>query len=147
MSPLLQALGDGAVVAKRNLIKIKRVPDLLVFAYACSWLMACVGLGVRTPEVVNNASFIVIFPLTFCANTFTPIDNFPAPLKLFAQWNPVSSVTLAARQAFGNTVSGTAAQTAWPLQHPAIYTVIWAAAILVVFIPLAAGMYRRAASR
>ncbi|HKG52214.1 MAG TPA: ABC transporter permease, partial [Actinomycetales bacterium] len=25
------ALGDGAVVAKRNLIKIKRVPDLLVF--------------------------------------------------------------------------------------------------------------------
>ena len=27
----LSALGDGAVVAKRNLIKIKRVPDLLVF--------------------------------------------------------------------------------------------------------------------
>ncbi|MBC7639549.1 MAG: ABC transporter permease, partial [Rhodoferax sp.] len=25
------AMGDGLVVAKRNLIKIKRVPDLLVF--------------------------------------------------------------------------------------------------------------------
>ena len=25
------AIGDGLVVAKRNLIKIKRVPDLLVF--------------------------------------------------------------------------------------------------------------------
>ena len=32
MSTLVQALGDGAVIAKRNLIKIKRVPDLLVFA-------------------------------------------------------------------------------------------------------------------
>ena len=29
---LLKALTDGAVVAKRNLIKIKRVPDLLVFS-------------------------------------------------------------------------------------------------------------------
>ena len=31
MNALLLALGDGMVVAKRNLIKIKRVPDLLVF--------------------------------------------------------------------------------------------------------------------
>jgi hypothetical protein len=31
MSALTDALGDGAVVAKRNLIKIKRVPELLVF--------------------------------------------------------------------------------------------------------------------
>ena len=119
---------------------------LLIFAYAVSWLMACVGMVVRTPEVVNNASFIVIFPLTFCANTFTPIDNFPAPLKVFAQWNPVSSVTLAAREAFGNTVAG-APQTAWPLQNPALYTVVWALVILVLFVPLAVAMYRRAASR
>src|SRR4051794_29335463 len=41
---------------------------LLLFAYAFSWVMATVGLMVRTPEVVNNASFIVIFPLTFVAN-------------------------------------------------------------------------------
>ncbi|PZS31862.1 MAG: ABC transporter, partial [Pseudonocardiales bacterium] len=32
MSDTLQAIGDGMVVAKRNLIKIKRVPDLLVFS-------------------------------------------------------------------------------------------------------------------
>ena len=28
----VKALADGAIVAKRNLIKIKRVPDLLVFS-------------------------------------------------------------------------------------------------------------------
>ncbi len=31
MSQLMTALGDGAVVAKRNVIKIKRVPEILVF--------------------------------------------------------------------------------------------------------------------
>ena len=31
MTSFTRAIGDGAVVAKRNLIKIKRVPDLLVF--------------------------------------------------------------------------------------------------------------------
>ncbi|MGL5824432.1 MAG: ABC transporter permease, partial [Nocardioides sp.] len=40
---------------------------LLLFAYAVSWVMAWVGLVVRSPEVLQQASFIVIFPLTFIA--------------------------------------------------------------------------------
>ena len=31
MSALTEAVSDSAVITKRNLIKIKRVPDLLVF--------------------------------------------------------------------------------------------------------------------
>ena len=57
---------------------------LLGFAYAFSWIMATVGLSVKSVEVVNNASFILIFPLTFIANTFVPSDNFPAALRVFA---------------------------------------------------------------
>ena len=63
---------------------------LLLFAYAISWVMAYVGLLVPSVEVINNASFMVIFPLTFIANTFVPTDGFPAPLRVFAEWNPVS---------------------------------------------------------
>src|SRR3546814_4446916 len=48
---------------------------LLAFAYAFSWIMAYVGLIVPSPEVVNNASFMVIFPLTFVANTFVPAER------------------------------------------------------------------------
>jgi ABC-2 type transport system permease protein len=120
---------------------------LLLFAYAISWVMALVGLIVRTPEVVNNASFIVIFPLTFIANTFVPIDNFPTVLKWIAEWNPVSSVTLAARELFGNLGPIPPPQTAWSLQHPALYTVLWAVGILVIFVPLAVRQFKRAASR
>lgn len=120
---------------------------VLVFAYAISWVMAVVGLVVRTPEVVNNASFMVIFPLTFIANTFVPTNDLPGPLKAFANWNPVSSVTQAARDLFGNTSPALPAPDAWPMQHPVAYTLIWVVLILVVFVPLATRMYRKAASR
>jgi ABC-2 type transport system permease protein len=80
---------------------------LLLFAYAISWVMAYVGLLVPSPEMVNNASFMVIFPLTFIANTFAPAENLPAPLRVFAEWNPVSAVTQAARELFGNIPAGT----------------------------------------
>ncbi|MGY1745716.1 ABC transporter permease [Blastococcus sp. SYSU D00695] len=120
---------------------------LLVFAYAVSWLMAVVGLLVRTPEVVNNASFIVIFPLTFVANTFVPLESFPPVLRTFAEWNPVSTVVQAARELFGNTVAGAPEPDAWSLQNPVLYTLLWTVAFLAVFVPLAVRLYGRTSSR
>jgi ABC-2 type transport system permease protein len=120
---------------------------LLLFAYAISWVMAVVGLLVRTPEVVNNASFIVIFPLTFMANTFVPTDNLPTVVKVFAEWNPVSSVTQAARELFGNTNPAFPPPDTWSLQNPVAYSLIWIVIILTIFIPLAIMQYKRAASR
>jgi ABC-2 type transport system permease protein len=122
---------------------------LLVFAYAISWVMAWVGMLVPSPEVVNNASFMVIFPLTFVANTFVPLDTLPGPLQTFAEWNPVSAVTQAARDLFGNPNPNPAAPepTSWALQNPEFYTVLWAVAVLLVFVPLANAQYRRSTSR
>ena len=121
---------------------------LLVFAYAISWIMAWIGMLVPSPEVVNNAAFMVIFPLTFIANTFVPLETLPGPLQTFAEWNPVSAVTTAARELFGNVSPlGGPEPTAWPLQHPELYTLIWSAAIMLIFIPLASAQYRKATSR
>ncbi|WP_066589323.1 ABC transporter permease [Cellulomonas timonensis] len=120
---------------------------LIVFAYAISWIFAWVGMLVPSPEVVNNASFIIIFPLTFVANTFVPLDTMPAPLQTFAEWNPVSSVTQAARELFGNIPAGTPEPTSWALQHPVAYTLMWSALILAVFVPLANAQYRVSTSR
>ncbi len=118
---------------------------LLLFAYAMSWLMALVGLLVKTPEVVNNASFIVIFPLTFIANTFVPTDNFPTVLRVFADWNPVSSVTLAVRQLFGNTAPQMVTPDTWSLQHPVLYSLGFIAVLLATFVPLSVRRYQRTA--
>jgi ABC-2 type transport system permease protein len=120
---------------------------LLAFAYAMSWIMALVGLIVPSPEVVNNASFVLIFPMTFVANTFVPTNNFPSGLKAIANWNPVSSVTQASRQLFGNTGTAPLPDSPWSLHHPIIYTLIWIVGLLAVFVPLSVRQYKRAASR
>ncbi|MVU79844.1 ABC transporter permease [Nocardia sp. ET3-3] len=120
---------------------------LLLFAYAVSWIMAVIGLIVRAPEVFNNAVFMVIFPLTFLANTFVPLDKLPAPLKLFANWNPVSALTQATRDLFGNTSAQLPAPDVWSMRHPVATTLIWVVVILVVFVPLAVRQYKRSVSR
>ncbi len=121
---------------------------LLVFAYAISWIMALIGLLVPSPEVVNNASFIIIFPLTFIANTFVQLETLPGPLRAFAEWNPISAVTQAARENFGNVPPGAGLSTpSWALQNPEIYTLIWSVVVLAIFVPLASARYQRSTSR
>ncbi|MDQ1658873.1 MAG: type transport system permease protein [Cryptosporangiaceae bacterium] len=120
---------------------------LLLFAYALSWAMAVIGLAVRSPEVFNNASFIAVFPLTFIANTFVLTSTLPGPLKVVAEWNPVSAVVQAARELFGNVPPGSPKPSALPLQHPVIATLAWCAVILAIFVPLAIRRYKKAVSR
>ncbi len=120
---------------------------MLLFAYALSWMMAVVGLLVRAPEVFNNASFMVIFPLTFLSNAFVPIQDLPGPLKVFAEWNPMSALTQAVRDLFGNTSPVVPPSDAWPMQHPVVTSLVWIVVILVVFVPLAQLQYKKSVSR
>jgi ABC-2 type transport system permease protein len=119
---------------------------LLLFAYALSWGMAVIGLAIRSPEMFNQASFMVIFPVTFIANTFVPTHNMPGPLKAVAEWNPVSALAQAVRELFGNTAPGISPPQAWPLQHPFAVSLGWIAVMLVIFVPLAVRRYIQAVS-
>jgi ABC-2 type transport system permease protein len=119
---------------------------LLLFSYAFSWVMALLGMSVKSPEVINNASFIILFPLTFVSNAFVPSDTLPTPLRLFAEWNPVSSLVQAARQLFGNV--GTApVPDIWTMQHPVLTVLIGIVVLLVVFVPLCIRKFASISSR
>ncbi|MCW2770238.1 MAG: transporter [Aeromicrobium sp.] len=120
---------------------------LLLFAYAVSWIMAWVGLMVPSVDVINNASFIVIMPLTFVSNAFVPTESFPPVLQRVVEWNPVSTLTQACRELFGNTNETVPVPDAWSLQNPVVYTLICVVVILVVFVPLSIRQYRIASSR
>ena len=65
-------------------------------------------------------------------------------LRTFAEWNPVSAVTQAARDLFGNIPAGTPAPTVWPLQNAVLYTIIWIIVIIAIFAPLSVNRYRKA---
>jgi ABC-2 type transport system permease protein len=123
---------------------------LLLFAYSFSWVMGYVGLLVPTPEVVQNASFIVLFPLTFVASTFVPLKSLPGVLKTVATWNPLTALSEACRNLFGNVPANPELRNisdAWSIRHPSLYSLIWALILLVIFVPLAKRQYARAAAR
>lgn len=119
---------------------------LLLFSYAFSWVMALLGMSVRSPEVINNASFLILFPLTFISNAFVPSETLPGPLRVFAEINPVSALVQAARELFGN--EGTApVPDVWTLQHAVATVLIYVVVMLVVFIPLCIRKFAKISSR
>jgi ABC-2 type transport system permease protein len=119
---------------------------VLLFAYAMTWAGILLGLLVRTPDAAQGFVFVVIFPLTFIANTFVSTPDLPSGLREVAEWNPISAVVAAVRDLFGNP-SGLPADAAWPLEHAVPVAIAWCVAILAVCVPLAARRYRLATAR
>ncbi|MGA2282081.1 MAG: ABC transporter permease [Candidatus Dormibacteria bacterium] len=113
----------------------------LLFTYAICWTFGCVGLVARNIEAAMSIGFIVLFPMAFVSNAMVPTQGMPAWLRLIADWNPVSSVTAACRQLFGNP-NPSALIHDWPMQHPVTAALLWAVALLVICVPLATVLFR-----
>lgn len=120
---------------------------LLMFSYAFSWVTAAVALALRKPEVFNNLATILSFPLVFLSNAFVDSARLPGPLKVVAEWNPVSALTQAARELFGNTTPAMPVPGAWPLQHAVPAALLYSVLILIVFVPLATRLYKNVVSQ
>jgi ABC transporter DrrB family efflux protein len=106
---------------------------LLLIGYSFSWIAATVALLVKTPEAMNSAGFIWIFPLTFVSSAFVPTETMPGWLQVFAENQPFTIMVNATRELM---LEGSAGATGWA-------ALAWCAAILAVFIPLSVALYRR----
>jgi ABC-2 type transport system permease protein len=115
---------------------------LLLFGFSMIWLGIWVGSLMRSVEAVNGFMFTVMFPLTFVANTFAPTESMPTWLRVIAEWNPVSALTAACRDLWGNA-SPPAANAQLPLQHPVVSSLVWSVVFTAVFAPLAVAAFRR----
>ena len=107
---------------------------LLGFSYAFSWVQALIGLSVKSVEAANSAGFIWMFPLTFVSSAFVSTESMPQWLQTFADWNPFTKLTNAARALYSGTDPGA---DLW-------YAIAWAVGITVVFSFLASRRYSRA---
>jgi ABC-2 type transport system permease protein len=114
----------------------------LLFGYALSWVCACIGLVTGDAESAQGIGLIVLFPLSFVSNALVATQHMPTALRTIADWNPVSAVTAAARDLFHNP-NPSGSIHAWPMQHPALASVLWSVGLLVVFAPLAVRLYQR----
>lgn len=113
----------------------------LLFAYALSWVMATLGLKVRTPEAAQSAVFLPIFPLVFASSVFLPTQTMPDWLRIFADNQPISIVANALRGLMLGQDALLAGQTVGGLVLGAL---AWIAGVTAVFAVLAVRAYRRA---
>jgi ABC transporter DrrB family efflux protein len=114
----------------------------LLLGYAFTWAGACLGMTLRSTEAAQQLGFILFLPLTFISNASVPTQGMPGWLQVVADWNPLSALAAACRHLFGNP-NPSAAVHAWPMQHPELTVVAWAAALIAVFAPLSVRLYRR----
>lgn len=121
---------------------------LLLFAYVVAWIGSWIGLYMPNPETANTAGLIWLFPLTFISNAFVPLAGMPAGLQAVAAWNPLSALTLACRELFGNpTGLAPGEEIYWSLANPELYTLLSCGVLLAIFVPLAVRKYRRTTAR
>jgi ABC transporter DrrB family efflux protein len=109
---------------------------LLLFGYAFSWVFACIGLFVSSPEAANAVGFTAIFPLTFASSAFVPVASMPSWLRAFADINPF-------------TVTVDAMRALWlgaPAGNSIIGALAWTFGFIAFFAPLAVLRYRRVSS-
>ncbi len=119
---------------------------MLGFSFAIIWVGVLLGSLLPTPESVQGVGFVAIFPVTFIASTFVPVDSLPGVLRTIAEWNPVTSVAEALRRLFGNPAASFGVDAPWPIRHSILYSVLWIVGIVVVCAPLAVRAYQRTIS-
>jgi len=108
---------------------------MLLFAHALSWVFAIVGLSSRNAEAAQAAAFPILAPLVFASTAFVSADSMPAPLKWFAQHQPVSIAIDAVRAlTYGHQFASTS---------KVLSSVAWSVGIVAVTAPLAVWVYRR----
>ncbi|MFJ3725574.1 ABC transporter permease [Streptomyces sp. NPDC090045] len=105
---------------------------LLTFAAAVSWTAVLIGMLAGDAEKVQVFAFTLIFPITFTSSAFVQVDTMPGWLQAWVNVNPVTYLS----DAFRGLLLGT------PAGRSIMWSLIWAAGITVVFMPLAMRAYR-----
>lgn len=113
---------------------------LLLFRFACVWIGIFLGLLTRSEEAagqLGSASFV----LPLLSSAYIPTAGLPGVLRTVAEWNPVSAAATALRDLFGN--APVPESGAWPAAHPVAGSLLWSAALIAVFAPLAVRRFTR----
>jgi ABC-2 type transport system permease protein/oleandomycin transport system permease protein len=114
---------------------------MIALAEAFGLALCCVsmfiGLALRQEEAVQAFGLIWLFPLTFVSSAFVPVQSMPGWLQAFAVNQPVTHVINALRAlALGDTRVTPMGDNLW-------LSIVWIAAIVAVFMPLAVRAYKR----
>jgi ABC transporter DrrB family efflux protein len=106
---------------------------VLALGVAMCWLMAFLGVALRSPEAVQVAGFMLIMPLTFASSVLVPAGSMPGWLQSFVRINPITIFSDAMR---GLMLGG-------PAAVPLLQAAAWIAGISLMFGALTVRRYRQ----
>jgi oleandomycin transport system permease protein len=105
-----------------------------VFYLSVCWVSVLIGLVAPSPATVQGIAFIFTMPLVFGSSVLlSNTATMPGWLQAWVKVNPITHLADAVRAL---TIGG-------PVGTHALYTLAWAAGIVLVAFPLAMRMYRR----
>ncbi|MFJ9812207.1 ABC transporter permease [Streptomyces sp. NPDC101158] len=137
---LLVGLAMGWRIEGTALEALGAVGLLLLFRFATTWVGILLGLASRSEEAAGQLGSAT-FMLPLLSNAYIPTDGMPGWLRTIAEWNPISAVTTAVRELFGNAPVPEGA--AWPVAHPVAGALLWSLALIALCAPAAVGRYAR----
>ncbi|KUN00884.1 multidrug ABC transporter permease [Streptomyces yokosukanensis] len=137
---LLVGLAVGWRIEGSALDAAGAVGLLLLFRFACTCAGIFLGLLTRSEDAAGQLG-ASSFVLPLLSDAYIPTDRLPGWLRTLAEWNPISAVTTALRDLFGNAPVPRGA--AWPVAHPIAGALAWSLALVAVFLPLAVRRYSR----
>jgi ABC transporter DrrB family efflux protein len=112
----------------------------LVFGFAFDWVFIVMGLMSGNAQAAQGLSLLV-FPLTFVSSAYVPVSTMPSWMQAFAEHQPLTPMVNAVR----SLTLGPSAEAV--LGHSTAYYVtwslLWCAALVAVFAPLAVWRYAR----
>jgi ABC-2 type transport system permease protein len=113
---------------------------IIVFSFAFEWVFITAGLFASNAQAAQGLALIMV-PLTFVSSAYVPVSSMPSWLGAIAAHQPVTYMI----DAVGSLTGGAPAEAL--LGHPASYFVasslMWTAAILLVFTTIGVARYRR----
>ncbi len=111
---------------------------LLLLRLALIFVGVYLGLLVKNTEAAGNL-FALAFPFGMLSSVFAPPDLMPGWLGAIAAWNPVSATAGAIRELF---VAPAVPSGYWIEDHAIAAAILWPAAIVAVFLPLAVRQFQ-----
>jgi ABC-2 type transport system permease protein len=105
---------------------------LLLFTLTLTWIAVIAGLSAKSTDGAAAFSYPIIF-LPFVSSAFVPTASMPAPVRAFAENQPVTSIV--------NTIRALFEQQ--PVGNDIWVALAWCGGILVVAYVFAMVAYRR----
>jgi ABC-2 type transport system permease protein len=111
---------------------------ILLGLTAFTWFGVLMGMIVKSTDAMQGIGFAVVFPLSFLAGAFVPIQGMKLVPRVIGEWDPLSSLVAATRY----LSQGTHSSGSWQLTHPVISMVFWCVLIIAICVPLALRRFR-----